>query len=329
MDFKDYYQVLGVARDASQEEIQKAYRKLARKFHPDVNKDKGAEARFKEVSEANEVLKDPEKRARYDQFGTAWKQREQSGASGGGPSGFDGFGFEDFARGGGFGGGSSGFSDFFEMLFGQANRSGGAGTGRGNWASWETEGRGGWARPGANQEVVLSLSLEEALAGGVRELSLSQGAGGEVRSFKVNLPRGVRAGQTVRVAGKGEPGRSGGASGDLFLKVEILPHPRFRLEGRDLLTTLEVTPWEAVLGGEAEIRTLDGHVRVRVPAGTSSGRRIRVKGRGFPGGAGGHEAGDLYAEVRIVVPERPSEKEKQLFADLREHSTFHPRGEGV
>lgn len=352
MDFKDYYKVLGVARDASQEEIQKAYRKLARKYHPDVSKEKGAETRFKEVSEANEVLKDAEKRAKYDQFGTAWKQREQAGPHPGGPGGaggFEGFagfeGFEGFAgRGAGFGGGASGFSDFFEMLFGQGARpgagSGGAGgaAGRGGWASWENEGRGGWARPGANQEVVLPLSLEEALAGGVRELGLSNGAGGEPRRIKVNLPRGMRPGQTVRVAGKGEEGRGGGAAGDLFLRVEILPHPRFRLEGRDLLTSLEVTPWEAVLGGEAEIRTLDGRVRVRVPPGTSSGRRIRVKGRGFPAGSGGSggagasgagEPGDLYAEIRIVVPESSSEREKELFAELRSASSFHPRGEGV
>ena len=337
MDFKDYYKVLGVARDASQEDIQKAYRKLARKYHPDVSKEKGAEARFKEVSEANEVLKDPEKRARYDQFGTAWKQREQGGPQAGGAPGSGGFGgfegFEGFqgfgGRGAGFGGGASGFSDFFEMLFGQGAAAGGPG--RSGWASWDNEGRGGWARPGANQEVVLPLSLEEALAVGVRELSLTNGQGGESLRIKVNLPRAMRPGQTVRVAGKGEEGRAGGAAGDLFLKVEILPHPRFRLEGRDLLTSLEVTPWEAVLGGEAEIRTLDGRVRVRVPPGTSSGRRIRVKGRGFPAGAGGGaaEPGDLYAEVRIVVPESPSEKEKQLFAELRDASSFHPRGEGV
>ena len=346
MDFKDYYKVLGVPRDATQEDIQKAYRKLARKHHPDVSKEKGAETRFKEVSEANEVLKDPEKRARYDQFGSSWKPGGAQGPGAGAPGGFAGSeGFQGFGgRGVEFGGGASGFSDFFEMLFGQGARPAAGAGGRTGWASWENEGRGGWARPGANQEVVLRLSLEEALAGGVRELSLSDGASGEPRRVKVNLPRGMRPGQTVRVAGKGEEGRSGGASGDLFLKIEILPHPRFKLEGRDLLTNLEVTPWEAVLGGEAEIRTLDGRVRVRVPAGTSSGRRIRVKGRGFPagssgsagsagsGGSGGsaaHEAGDLYAEVRIVVPESPSEREKELFAELRSTSSFHPRGEGV
>lgn len=345
MDFKDYYKVLGVARDATQEEIQKAYRKLARKHHPDVSKEKGAEARFKEVSEANEVLKDPEKRSKYDQFGTAWKQREQAGPQPG-AGGFQGFeGFQGFGGGGSggadFGGGTSGFSNFFEMLFGQGARPGGSGApgagGRGGWASWDNDGRGGWARPGANQEVVLPLSLEEALAGGVRELSLANGSGAEARRIKVNFPKGVRPGQTIRVAGKGEEGRAGGAAGDLFLRVEVLPHPRFRLEGRDLLTSLEVTPWEAVLGGEAEIRTLDGRVRVKVPAGTSSGRRIRVKGRGFPAGAGAATEsgsssmapGDLYAEVRIVVPESPSDREKELFTELRKASSFHPRGEGV
>lgn len=334
MDFKDYYKVLGVRREASQDEIQKAYRKLARKHHPDVSKEKGAEARFKEVSEANEVLKDPDKRAKYDQFGTAWKQREQAGPQAGGPGGFPGFeGFQGFGtEGAEFSGGASGFSNFFEMLFGQGARAGTTGGGpggRGGWASWENEGRGGWARPGANQEVILPLSLEEALAGGVRELVLASGPGGGSRRIKVNLPRGVRPGQTIRVAGKGEEGRAGGAAGDLFLKVEILPHPRFRLEGRDLLTSLEVTPWEAVLGGEAEIRTLDGRVRVKVPAGTSSGRRIRVKGRGFPAGTGAQEPGDLYAEVRIVVPESPSEREKELFSELQSASSFRPRGEGV
>ncbi|MEO8277212.1 MAG: DnaJ C-terminal domain-containing protein [Thermoanaerobaculia bacterium] len=343
MDFKDYYKVLGVARDATPEEIQKAYRKLARKYHPDVSKEKGAEARFKEVSEANEVLKDAEKRAKYDQFGTAWKQREQSGGSGapggagsagGGASGFPGFeGFEGFSGASGdFGG--SGFSNFFEMLFGQNARAGSGGSGSsGSFGGFggSSTGRGGWARPGANQEVALPLSLEEALAGGVRELQIGDSQGGENKRIKVNFPRGVRSGQTIRVAGKGEAGQAGGSAGDLFLRVEILPHPRFRLEGRDLMTTLEVTPWEAVLGGEAEIRTLDASVRVRVPAGTSSGRRIRVKGRGFPAGSGasgGKEAGDLYAEVRIVVPESPSEEEKSLFSQLAKVSTFHPRGAG-
>ncbi len=315
MEFKDYYQVLGVAREASQEEIQRAYRKLARKFHPDISKEKGAEAKFKEVAEANEVLKDPEKRAKYDRFGSAWKSRP---AGGGPPPGFEGYAF-DFGEGPFAGGGGSGFSSFFEMLFGGQ---GGARPGAG-WGTWSGDGRGGWARPGANQELRLALGLEEAFAGGVRELSIAEGDA--VRHLKVNLPRGVRPGQTIRVAGRGETGRSGGPPGDLLLRVEILPHPRFRLEGRDLHTTLEVTPWEAVLGGEAEIRTLDGSVRVRIPAGTSSGRKIRVKARGFPAGGSG-EVGDLYAEIRIVVPATTSDGERRLYEELARTSSFQPRG---
>jgi curved DNA-binding protein len=313
LDYKDYYAVLGVGRDASAEEIQKAYRKLARKHHPDVNKDPAAESRFKEVAEAYEALKDPEKRSKYDRFGTAWKARAQGGSP---PPGFEEFRF-DFGEGG-LGGGASGFSQFFESLFGEAARGG-----RGGWANRPADGRGGWARPGANQEVLMRLTLEEAARGGVRELAL-KAPDGAARRIKVNLPKGIRPDQTVRVPGQGEAGHSGGAAGDLLLRIDLAPHPQFRLEGRDLHVGLEVSPWEAALGAEAELPTLDGQVRVRIPAGTSSGRRIRVKGRGYPGG--GADNGDLYAEIRIVVPESPSAREKELFTQLREASSFKPRG---
>lgn len=312
MEYKDYYGVLGVARDAKPEEIQRAYRKLARKFHPDVNKEASAEARFKEIAEAYEVLKDPEKREKYDRFGQAWKAR---GTAGGPPPGFEEFRFD--LGGAPFGAGGSGFSQFFEMLFGEAARQ------RGGWATWTNEGRGGWARPGANRESTLRLSLEEAARGGVREFQI-QTPDGETRRLRVNLPRGIRPGQTVRVSGQGEAGHAGGAAGHLLLRVELEPHPRFRLDGRDLHTLLEVTPWEAALGGEAEVATLDGHVRIRIPAGTSSGRRIRVRGRGFPAGARG-EAGDLFAEIRIVVPESLSSRERELFQELRDASEFRAR----
>ena len=322
MEFRDYYQVLGVSRDSPAEEIQKAYRKLARKFHPDVNRAADAEAKFKEIAEAYEVLKDPEKRAKYDRYGQAWSAR-QSGAAP--PPGFEEFSFDFGDLGGaGFGGGPSGFSSFFEMLFGQGARAAG-GTPRGGWASWGGgEGRGGWARPGANQEVTMRISLEEAARGGVREIALL-GPDGDTRRLKVNLPRGIRPGQVVRIAGRGQAGRGGGPAGDLHLRVELHPHPAFRLEGRDLHTTLEVAPWEAALGGEAELATLDGRVRVRISAGTSSGRRIRVRGRGFPGGKG-EAPGDLIAEIRVVVPEKLSSEEKELFEKLRDHSPFRPRG---
>ncbi len=317
MDYKDYYQVLGVAREASAEEIQKAYRKLARKYHPDVSKEKDAETRFKEIAEANEVLKDPDKRAKYDQFGQAWQAREKGGAP---PPGFEGFQFDAGGAGGPFGAGASGYSSFFEMLFGQP-APGGPG---GGWASWSTEGRGGWARPGANLEYTLRLPLQEAARGGVRELTLADPESGENRKLKVNLPRGVRTGQTIRVPGRGSRGRGGAPAGDLMLRVEIAPDPRFRLEGRDLVSTLDVTPWEAALGGEASIRTLDGQVRVRIPAGTSSGRKIRVRGRGFPGGKK-EQPGDLIAELRVVVPSQLEPAEKELFEKLRDVSSFDPR----
>lgn len=319
MEYKDYYQVLGVDRSASADEVQKAYRKLARKFHPDVSKEPNAEARFKEIAEAYEVLKDADKRSKYDRFGQAWKARESGGAP---PPGFEEFRF-DFGGtpfGGGQFGGGSGFSSFFEMLFGQAA----GGAGNGGWASWGGgEGRGGWARPGANREYALRLPLEEAARGGVRELTVPDGAG-EPRRIRVNLPRGVRSGQVVRVPGQGGSGRGSGPAGDLLLRIEHEPHRRFRLEGRDLQTTLDVAPWEAALGGEAELPTLGEPVRIRIPAGTSSGRKVRLRGRGFPGGKG-EEDGDLIAELRVVLPETLSERERALYESLREASASKSR----
>jgi curved DNA-binding protein len=314
LEYKDYYQVLGVARSASSEEIQKAYRKLARKFHPDVSKEANAEARFKEIAEAYEVLKDPARRTKYDRYGQAWKARESGGEP---PPGFEEFRF-DFG-GAPFGSGASGFSSFFEMLFGQPSPGE-----RPGWATWSGEGRGGWARPGVNREYGLELSLDEAARGGVRELTMTEPESGSTRRIRVNLPIGVLPGQTIRVPGQGGDGRGSGPRGDLLLRVSLAPHPRFALAGRDLHTTLDVTPWEAALGGEAEVPTLSGPVRVRIPAGTSSGRRIRVRGRGFPGGKD-RESGDLIAELRVVVPESLSPRERELFEQLRESSAFRPR----
>jgi curved DNA-binding protein len=319
LDFKDYYQVLEVPRGASAEEIQKAYRRLARKFHPDVSKEKNAETRFKEIAEAYEVLKDPEKREKYDRFGQAWNARASGGAP---PPGFEEFRFDVGDGGfGNFGGGTSGFSNFFEMLFGQ----GAAANSRGGWATWDADGRGGWARPGANAEYGLRLSLAEAAKGGVRELSLADPASGQTRRLRVNLPRGVRSGQVIRVPGQGGSGRGSGPAGDLMLRVEIAPDERFRLDGRDLQTRLDIAPWEAALGGDADLETLEGPVRVRVPAGSSSGRKIRLRGRGFPGGSG-EPAGDLIAELRVVVPESLDARERELFEQLRDTSRFRPRG---
>jgi curved DNA-binding protein len=313
VEFIDYYATLGVSRHATPEEIDRAYRQMARKYHPDVSKAKDAEERFKRINEAYEVLKDPAKRQRYDRYGTAWKEAERHG----GPApDFDGFrtepgGFEEFD----FDLGRAGdFSDFFQELFGLGGR---GGRGRARTA-------GGRRAPasGADQEAQLELALEEAAHGGRRELTLRDPRTGRARRLAVTIPAGVRNGQRIRLAGQGDPGRGGGTSGHLFLQVEVLPHPLFRLDGADLQTILPVAPWTAALGGEALLRTLDGTVKVKIPAGSSSGRRIRLAGKGFPGGRGG--AGDLYVEIRIAVPEHPSSEERELFEKLGRASTFAP-----
>jgi curved DNA-binding protein len=313
LDYKDYYATLGVKKDASQDEIQKAYRKLARKYHPDVNKDSSAEARFKEIGEANEVLKDPEKRKKYDQYGSAWNSARQTGAPPPGWEGFD-FGVGGGRSGGGFEQGPEGFSSFFDMLFGSAGGRGGRGGRSGGFGGFGNAGAGG----GGASEATLPLTLEEAVHGGSREISLADPETGERRNLSVKIPAGVRAGQKIRLAGQGGRGR-----GDLLLKVEIVPHPRFKIEGTDLHMTVNVAPWEAALGGEATLETLNGDVRVKIPAGSSSGRRIRLRGKGLKHGG---EPGDLIAEFRIVMPPELSERERELFAELQEESGFRPRG---
>ena len=299
--YQDYYAALGVPRDASTEDIRTAYRKLARAYHPDVNKDPGAEDRFKEISEAYEVLRDPDKRERYDRLGANWRSGEDVSGTGG-------------FRTGGFGDGRTGFgtdqdfSDFFESLFG-----GRPGAGR----SRRGGGFGGAMR-GADHEAVLDLSLEEAAAGGSRHITLGDG-----RDYDVTIPAGVRDGQKIRLAGEGGPGADGGPSGDLFLRVRIAPHPRFRVDGDDLHTDLPVSPPEAALGARVPVPTLTGSVRVRVPAGSSSGRKLRLRGEGLPTSHGGH--GDLYAHVQIAVPERLDDNERELYERLAAKSDFDPR----
>jgi curved DNA-binding protein len=318
--FRDYYEVLGVPRDASEDDIRRAYRKLARQYHPDVNKEPGAEDRFKEVSEAYEVLRDPEKRERYDRFGANWKAgQDVSGASGFGGGGFGGFGGNgDFGGdygdvrvefgSGGFGGAE--FSDFFEGLFGTR------GAGRRRPAGFG--GFEGFSRRGSDQEAEIELSLEEAAKGGRRKISLGDG-----RDYEVNIPPGVRNGQRIRLAGEGGTGAGGGPAGDLFLRVRLRPDPRFRLEGRDIYVDLPLAPWEGVLGTTVEVPTLDGTSRVKVPPGSSTGRKLRLRGEGFPGPRGGR--GDLYAVVKIEVPKRPTPEERELFERLAQVSKFNPR----
>jgi curved DNA-binding protein len=299
VEYKDYYQVLGVPRDAGQDEIRRAYRKLAREYHPDLNRDSDAEERFKEVGEAYEVLADPDKRARYDQLGAQWRARERASDTGN---------FEDFFARQGFGGddvrvefGDGDFSEFFERVFGDG-------------AAARTSG----PLRGLDREAVLDLSLEEALAGGRRRLSLEDGG-----RLDVNIPAGVRQGQRIRLANQGAAGRNGGPSGDLYLRVRLKPHPTFRRRGDDLDLDLPVAPWEASLGATVPVPTLTGTAQVRVPAGSSSGRRLRLRGRGLPKQGGGH--GDLHAIVRITVPKHLSDEERDLFEKLAEVSGFDPR----
>jgi curved DNA-binding protein len=300
---QDYYEALGVPRDASVDDIRRAYRNLARRLHPDVNKEPGAEDRFKAISEAYEVLRDPEKRARYDALGANWRAGPQAPGGGSAENGFDrGAGFRDVR----VDFGSGGFDDIFDDLFG--GRTGRAGRG----------GFEGFSFRGGDQEAELELTLEEAAAGGRRRLSL-----GDAREFEVEIPPGARDGQRIRLSGQGSPGAGRGESGDLFLRVRLKPHPRFRVQGRDLSVDLAVSPWEAALGADVSVPTLDGSARVKVPAGSSSGRRLRLRGQGLPGGGG--SAGDLYAVVMIHVPKKLTRRERELFEKLASTSKFDPR----
>jgi curved DNA-binding protein len=297
--YRDYYEALGVPRNASSDEIRSAYRRLARQYHPDVNKEEGAEERFKEVAEAYEVLRDPEKREQYDRLGSNWRAGDDVSEAGG----FGGF--DDVRVGFGNGAGFGDFSDLFEGLFGAGAR--GARTGRGF----------GGSRRGADVEAELELSLEEALRGGRRRVRLADG-----RSYDVTIPPGVRDGQRIRLAGEGGQGSGRGPVGDLLLRVRLRPHPRFRLEGDDLYTELPVSPWEAALGATVELETLRGRAQVKVPAGSSCGRQLRLQGEGWPPG------GDLYAEVRILVPKKLTRAEREAFQQLAEASRFDPRASG-
>jgi curved DNA-binding protein len=294
LDYKDYYEVLGVPRDADQDAIRRAYRKLARKYHPDLNSDTDAEERFKELGEANEVLSDPDKRERYDRLGANWRQQEQAAPD---------TNFEDFFAHQGFGGedpGNGFGDDLFERLFG-----GRAGSRAGNRKSGPLRGH--------DREALLELTLEAALEGGRRKLTLDD------RDIDVNFPAGVRDGQLIRVAGKGGPGRDGGPPGDLYLRIELKPHPDFRPHGaNDLEVDLPVAPWQAALGATVPVKTPTGTAQVKVPAGSSSGRRLRLRGRGLPRAGGG--SGDLHAVVKITVPKQLSDRERELYQQLAELS---------
>ncbi len=312
MDYKDYYAILGVAKDASQKEIQRSYRKLARQYHPDINKDPEAENTFKDLGEAYEVLKDPDKRSQYDRYGSAWKAAQEQG-------GTPPPGYEDLWReSGGDPEASFDFSSLFEQMFGDARRRGATSSGRNEGTrAWQ------WEFPGEDREASISLTLEVAAHGGQQDITLTDPATGQHKTLAVRIPAGTRPGQRIRLSGQGGAGSGHGPPGDLYLRVKIIPHPIFRLEDNDLHARLSIPPWEAALGASVKLQTLTGMVKVKVPAGSSSGRRIRLKGKGFPDAKRGN--GDLYAEVQIAIPTTLSDKERELFEKLAQVSDFHPQ----
>ncbi len=315
MEFKDYYTVLGVERSASQDEIKRAYRKMARKYHPDVSKEADAEARFKEVGEAYEVLKDPEKRAAYDQLGARWKEGQDFRP----PPGWD-QGFE-FHGGGYTEADASQFSDFFESLFGGAAAAGGGG--------FHYHRSGGTAHMrGEDTHAKVLIDLEDAYNGTTRPITLrhtEMGADGrpqiKTRTLNVKIPKGVRQGQHIRLAGQGGAGVGEGKAGDLYLEVEFKPHPFYRVEGRDVYLDLPVAPWEAALGASVKAPTLGGTVELKIPPGSKSGNKMRLKGRGIPG----NPPGDLYAVLNIALPPAQSDEAKALYREMADKLAFNPR----
>ncbi len=303
MEYKDYYQILGVSRNASQEEIKRAYRKLARQLHPDVNPDdKAAEERFKDINEAHEVLSDTEKRRRYDQLGTGWNQWQRTGGVPGG--------FEDFARQWFGQTGPNVQYTNLDDLFGQGNLGDLLETllGFGGTRAGTTRRR---ARRGKDMEVPIELTLEETFHGTTRRLERA-----DRHLVTVKVPPGAKTGSRVRLAGQGEPGIGGGPLGDLFLRVTVKPHKVFRREGNDLWRDMDVDLYTAVLGGEVPVETLNGTVKLKIPAGTSGGKTFRLRGKGMPNPKNPKRRGDLYVVVHVRVPSRLSAHERELFEEL-------------
>ena len=320
--FKDYYESLGITRTATPEEIKAAFRKLARKYHPDVAKNKvTAEERFKEINEANEVLSDPDKRKRYDELGANWDHPAGAAGQGGRHHGHPGMaGAED-----GFEFGGTGFSDFFESFFG-GGRTGFSAAGRG---ARGMEGEPALNARGRDIEADILVTLKEALHGSLRMVTLRRpghnGTAEKVVTYNVRIQPGVIAGQRIRLAGQGYPGHGGGAPGDLYLHVRFARHPDFTVQGTDLHFDLELAPWEAVLGVSAKISTLDGAASLRVPSGTAAGSQLRMRGLGLPRESGGR--GDIYATVRVLTPAAVSAEERALWEQLARVSPFNPRNQ--
>lgn len=351
VEFEDYYSILGVDRDASQEEIQKAYKKKAKKYHPDVTDDPEGEEMFKKVNEAYQVLKDPEKREKYDRLGQDWDKGQEVNPPPGwenvnvnfGGGGGEGPGFEDIFGGGGPGGGgqqrgggaggAGGFSDFFQAFFGGGMGGGARGGGR-----QQARGRRGGgrqqrrqrARKGRSQRAKLTVSLEDVyhsrertVAIPVEQVTADGRRVQERKTYTVKIPPGTTEGSKIRLAGEGQPGPGGGPPGDVLLEIQIADHPDFDVDAYDLYTELPITPWEAALGAKVPVPTVEGEARVSVPAGSKSGRKLRLRDKGLPDDSGGR--GDLYAELSIAVPEDPTDRERELFEQLQEVSDFDPR----
>ncbi len=315
--FKDYYATLGVPRDASADDIKKAFRKLARQYHPDTAKDKiAAEVKFKEINEANEVLSDPAKRTKYDTMGA---HGHEAGSYGPPPDGQEAGG-----QAGGFHFGGTGFSDFFEQYFNGGSRYGFPQ----DFEEVTGKGRGSGPRRGHDIEGDILVTLEEAMHGTQRQISLqqvNQQTGlPETHSFEVRIPPGATDGRRIRVPGQGEPGRSGGEAGDLFLRVRHAAHPDFSTRGPDVYCELDAAPWEAVLGAEIVVPTLDGSIKLRVPGGSENGQTLRLRGRGLPKGSSG-ERGDFLVTIHVVVPAIVNDAERALWEQLRNTSNFNPR----
>ncbi len=313
MDFKDYYTIMGVKRDASQDEIKRAYRKLARKYHPDVSKEADAEIRFKEVGEAYEVLKDPEKRTAYDQLGANWKAGQDFNPP---PDWNAGFEF----NGGGFtGGNASDYSDFFESLFGQG------------FANAQT----GYQQPGYHahgndHHAKVLIDLEDAYRGASRSITLQAPEvdnNGHVvtkqRTLNVKIPKGVKQGQRIRLSGQGSPGMGQGQAGDLYLEIEFKPHSLYKVEGHDVYLDLPITPWEAALGATVKVPTPDGPVDLKIAKGTTSGRKLRLKARGIPG----KPAGDLYVVAKITLPPADNDAATELYKKMEQELAYNPRSQ--
>ncbi len=306
MKYQDYYEILGVPRSADKSEIKKAYRKLARKYHPDVNQDGGNEDQFKQVNEAYEVLKDDDKRQAYDRFGADWKHGQQFEGVGAG-----GFGGGAYA-GDQFSGGD--FSDFFENIFGGGYQQ----------AQGSPFGQGQRARPqrGADLVLKLDITLEEAYNGGSKTIQFAGSTdSSEMKKLKINIPKGVKTGQKIRLAKQGQASPGGGESGDLLLEMNILAHRLFRLDDRDVILRLPVTPWEAALGSTIKVPTLSGSVELKIKSGMQSGQKMRLKGKGMPG----TPPGDQFVEIMIHAPPADSDEEQQFYQDMQARFAFNPR----